>query len=119
MMNKQMQTRTKELIYDKLAQKENEKQIKEIGTVLTVKDGVVQIYGMKSVQAGEMVEFIGTNLLGLTLNLEKNSISVVLFGDDSKVAEGSKVKRTGELMSVAVGEGMCGRVVDASGNAID
>jgi proton translocating ATP synthase F1 alpha subunit len=93
--------------------------IEELGTVLTVKDGVIQVYGLSSVKAGELVEFIDSKLTGMVLNLEKNSIGVVLFGDDLYIREGDKVKSTGELISIFVGDGMLGRVVDSLGLAID
>lgn len=93
--------------------------LEELGTVLTVKDGVIQVYGLEKVKAGELVEFIESKLTGMVLNLEKNSIGVVLFGDDSNVKEGDKVKSTGELISISVGEGMLGRVLDALGTPID
>jgi proton translocating ATP synthase F1 alpha subunit len=93
--------------------------IEELGTVLTVKDGVIQVYGLDSVKAGELVEFIDSKLTGMVLNLEKNSIGVVLFGDDLYIREGDKVKSTGELISISVGNGMLGRVVDSLGTAID
>jgi F-type H+-transporting ATPase subunit alpha len=93
--------------------------LEELGTVLTVKDGVIQVYGLQSVKAGELVEFIDCKLTGMVLNLEKNSIGVVLFGDDLNIREGDKVKSTGELISIDVGEGMLGRVVDSLGLPID
>ena len=93
--------------------------LEELGTVLTVKDGVIQVYGLEFVKAGELVEFIDSNLTGMVLNLEKNSIGVVLFGDDSNIVEGAKVKSTGELISIFVGDGMLGRVVDSLGLPID
>jgi len=93
--------------------------LEELGVVLTVKDGVIQVYGLENVKAGELVEFIDSKLTGMVLNLEKNSIGVVLFGDDSYIREGDKVKSTGELISISVGEGMLGRVVDSLGAPID
>jgi len=91
----------------------------ELGTVLSVKDGVVQVQGLKSVKAGEMVEFVDAKVNGMALNLEKDSIGVVVFGDDINIKEGDKVRSSGELIKVAVGDGMLGRVVDALGNPID
>jgi len=119
-------TEIKELIYKQIANlssfsetNTNSGEREELGTVLSVKDGVVQIHGLKSVKAGEMVEFISSKVNGMALNLEKDSIGVVVFGDDINIREGDKVRSTGELMSVAVGDGMLGRVVDALGNPID
>jgi len=116
-------TEIKDLILEQLLDPEllNSENItlEELGTVLTVKDGVIQVYGLESVKAGELVEFIESNLTGMVLNLEKNSIGVVLFGDDLNIREGDKVKSTGELISINVGEGMLGRVVDSLGLPID
>lgn len=92
---------------------------KDIGRVLSVKDGVVQIHGLASVKAGEMVEFVGKNIFGMALNLEKESVGCVVFGDDYRIRQGDKVTKTGDLMSVYVGESLCGRVLDSLGNPID
>jgi proton translocating ATP synthase F1 alpha subunit len=120
-------TEIKEIIYKQLSDinsnanlnNENTNSIEELGTVLSVKDGVVQIFGLKSVKAGEMVEFVSTKIKAMALNLEKNSIGVVVFGDDVSIREGDKVRSTGELISVNVGDGMLGRVVNALGIPID
>ena len=103
-----------------LEQSQENKQVNyEYGTVISVKDGVVQAYGLLNVQAGELVEFVDSDVKGLVLNLEKNNVGIVIFGNDSEVSEGMTVRCMNELMSVAVGEGLCGRVIDALGNAID
>jgi len=94
-------------------------QFEEQGTVLSVRDGVVQVYGLPSVKAGEMVEFVESKVYGMVLNLEENSVGVVVFGDDRYIKEGALVKRSGELINVSVGEGLLGRIVDALGNPID
>ena len=93
-------------------------ELAEVGQVISVSDGVATVYGLENVQAGEMVEFDG-GLKGMVLNLEADNVGVVLFGDDRAVKEGDTVKRTGEIVSVPVGEGLLGRVVDALGNPID
>jgi F-type H+-transporting ATPase subunit alpha len=90
----------------------------EVGQVVSVGDGIATIYGLENVQAGEMVEFAG-GLKGMTLNLEADSVGVVIFGDDRAVKEGDTVKRTGSIVDVPVGEALLGRVVDALGNPID
>ncbi len=123
MASKLEKTEIKALILEQLLDPDllnsNNFTLEELGTVLTVKDGVIQVYGLESVKAGELVEFIDSKLTGMVLNLEKNSIGVVLFGDDSNIKEGDKVKSTGELISISVGEGMLGRVLDSLGTPID
>ncbi|MEC9236756.1 MAG: F0F1 ATP synthase subunit alpha, partial [Pseudomonadota bacterium] len=92
--------------------------VAEIGQVVSVGDGVARIYGLDQAQAGEMVEFPG-GIKGMVLNLEVDSVGVVIFGDDRDIKEGDIVKRTGEIVQVPVGREMLGRVVDALGNPID
>lgn len=105
----------------KLLKNINKEEIKstEIGKVISIKDGVAQIRGLKSVKAGEMVQFVSANIFGMALNLEKDSVGVVVFGDDFKIKEGDIVNVTNSLMSIKVSEGLLGRVVDALGNPID
>lgn len=91
----------------------------QTGTVLSIKDGVAQIGGLTGVKAGELVRFDQHNIFGLALNLEKYSVGVVVFGDDYMIKQGDHVSRTKQLMSINVGEGMLGRVVDPLGNPID
>ncbi|MFZ5789512.1 MAG: F0F1 ATP synthase subunit alpha [Pseudomonadota bacterium] len=95
-----------------------EADVAEVGTVLSVGDGVARVYGLDKVQAGEMVEFPG-GLRGMALNLESDNVGVVIFGDDRDIKEGDLVKRTGAIVDVPVGKGLLGRVVDALGNPID
>lgn len=90
----------------------------EVGRVVSVGDGIATIYGLENVQAGEMVEFEG-GLKGMALNLEEDSVGVVIFGTDTGVKEGSSVKRTGAIVDVPVGPELLGRVVDTLGNPID
>jgi F-type H+-transporting ATPase subunit alpha len=92
--------------------------VSEVGQVVRVGDGIAIIYGLEQVQAGEMVEF-SSGLTGMALNLETDSVGVVLFGDDREVKEGDIVKRTQRIMEVPVGKGLLGRVVDGLGNPID
>lgn len=96
----------------------NEADVTEIGTVLSVGDGVARVYGLDKVQAGEMVEFPG-GIRGMALNLETDNVGIVIFGDDRSIKEGDTVKRTGTIVDVPVGKGLLGRVVDALGNPID
>ena len=93
-------------------------EVSEVGQVLSVGDGIARIYGLDNVQAGEMVEFSdGTK--GMALNLEKDNVGVVIFGDDQAIKEGDTVKRTGSIVDVPVGKELLGRVVDGLGNPID
>ena len=93
-------------------------EISEVGQVLSVGDGIARVYGLDNVQAGEMVEFSG-GIKGMALNLEKDNVGVVIFGDDRTIKEGDVVKRTGAIVDTPVGKNLLGRVVDASGNPID
>ena len=90
----------------------------EVGRVVSVGDGIATVYGLENVQAGEMVEFDG-GLKGMALNLETDSVGVVIFGSDAGIKEGTVVKRTGTIVDVPVGPEMLGRVVDPLGNPID
>ena len=93
-------------------------EISEVGQVLSVGDGIARIYGLDNVQAGEMVEF-SDGSKGMALNLEKDNVGVVIFGDDKAIKEGDTVKRTGSIVDVPVGKELLGRVVDGLGNPID
>src|SRR5499427_5531425 len=95
-----------------------EADVAEVGTVLSVGDGVARVYGLDKVEAGEMVEFPG-GIRGMALNLEADNVGVVIFGDDRDIKEGQTVKRTSAIVDVPVGKGLLGRVVDALGNPID
>lgn len=93
-------------------------EFKEVGQVLSVGDGIAKIYGLDSVEAGEMVEF-ESGIQGMALNLEQDSVGVVIFGSDTTIKEGQIVKRTGKIVQVPVGEGLLGRVVNALGVPVD
>jgi len=93
-------------------------EVTEVGQVLSVGDGIARVYGLDSVQAGEMVEF-ENGIKGMALNLETDNVGVVIFGSDRDIKEGQTVKRTGTIVDVPVGKEMLGRVVDALGNPID
>jgi F-type H+-transporting ATPase subunit alpha len=92
--------------------------VSETGSVISVGDGIARIYGLENVMAGELIEFAG-GVSGIALNLEEDSVGAVMLGDYTNIKEGDEVKRTGRIMSVPVGEGLIGRVVDALGNPID
>jgi F-type H+/Na+-transporting ATPase subunit alpha len=106
------------ILQERIESFDNVADISEIGTVTSVGDGVARIYGLGNVQAGETVEFAcGTK--GMALNLEADSVGVVIFGQDKNIKEGDSVKRTGRIVEVPVGKGLLGRVVDGLGNPID
>lgn len=92
--------------------------LEEIGHVISVSDGIARIYGIDNVQAGEVVQF-SSGVKGMALNLETDVVGVVVMGDERSVVQGDTVKRTGDILSVGVGKGLLGRVVDALGNPID
>jgi len=92
--------------------------LEETGRVLSIGDGIARVYGLKNIQAEEMVEF-SSGLKGMALNLEPDNVGVVVFGNDKLIKEGDVVKRTGAIVDVPVGIELLGRVVDALGNAID
>src|SRR5436190_1607445 len=92
--------------------------VSEVGTVVSVGDGVARIHGLDKVMAGELLD-LPREVAGLALNLEEDQVSAVLLGDYTQIKEGDIVKRTGRIMSVPVGEGLIGRVVDALGRPID
>jgi len=106
------------VIKDQIASFGTEAQVSEVGTVLSVGDGIARIHGLDKVQAGEMVEFNG-GIQGMALNLEADNVGVVIFGSDASIKEGDSVRRTGTIVDVPVGKGLLGRVVDALGNPID
>jgi len=92
--------------------------VREVGRVLEVGDGIARVWGLSGVMAGEMVEFPG-GVTGLAFNLEENSVGVIILGDYLQVTEGDEVKSTGQLLSVPVGDGVIGRVLDPLGNPLD
>jgi proton translocating ATP synthase F1 alpha subunit len=97
----------------------NEKKLEETGIVLSMSDGIARCYGLTKIQAGEMVEFNKGNIKGMALNLEPDVVGVVVFSNEREIQEGNFVKRTGSIVSVPIGEGLLGRVVDALGQPID
>jgi len=97
---------------------EREIDVAETGTVLSVGDGIARVYGLENVMAGELVDF-GGGLQGMVLNLEEDNVGVALMGEGFHIREGDTVKRTGDIISVPVGEQMLGRVVNALGVPID
>lgn len=106
------------IISDRIKNFDKKVELEETGTVLTVGDGIARIYGLEGVMAGELVEF-QSGVRGVVLNLEEDNVGVAIFGDTTTINEGDSVKRTRDINSVPVGEGLVGRVVDALGNPID
>ncbi len=106
------------VIKDQIANFGSEAEVSEVGSVLSVGDGIARIHGLDKVQAGEMVEF-ANGVQGMALNLEADNVGVVIFGSDAEIKEGDSVKRTETIVDVPVGKGLLGRVVDALGNPID
>jgi F-type H+/Na+-transporting ATPase subunit alpha len=106
------------IIKDRIANFETKLQVDEVGTVLTIGDGVARVFGLKNVMAGELVEF-ETGTKGMVLNLESNNVGVAILGDDNNIKEGSTAKRTETIVSVPVGDALLGRAVNAIGQPID
>ncbi|MFK2819129.1 F0F1 ATP synthase subunit alpha [Flavobacteriaceae sp. LMIT009] len=106
------------ILKQQLAGFEASASLDEVGTVLTVGDGIARVYGLSNAQYGELVEF-ENGLEGIVLNLEEDNVGVVLLGPSKEIKEGATVKRTERIASIKVGEEMVGRVVDTLGNPID
>src|SRR2546428_7670944 len=92
--------------------------VAEVGTVISIGDGISRVHGVEGAMAGEMLEF-PHGVFGIALNLEEDSVGTVLLGDFKEIKEGDTVKRTGRIISVPVGDEMLGRVVNALGQPID
>src|SRR5215210_5304075 len=92
--------------------------VAEVGTITSIGDGIARVYGLDRVMAGELIEF-SHNVTGLALNLEEDSVGVVLLGEYQALKEGDQCKRTGRIMSVPVGQAVVGRVVDPLGQPLD
>lgn len=106
------------ILEDRILGQKTEVNMEETGRVLSIGDGIARVYGLKNIQAEEMVEF-SSGMKGMALNLEPDNVGVVVFGNDKLIKEGDIVKRTGAIVDVPVGEGLLGRVVDALGTPID
>lgn len=96
-----------------------EADVSDVGSVLSVGDGIARIHGLDKVQAGEMVSFPKAGVKGMALNLEKDNVGIVIFGEDRDISEGDEVRRLGEIVDVPVGRGLLGRVVNPLGEPID
>ena len=106
------------ILKTQLADFEMKSETYEVGTVLSVGDGIARVHGLANVMAGELVQF-SDELMGMALNLEADNVGVAIFGGETAVMEGDEVRRTQTIASVPVGEKLVGRIVDALGNAID
>ncbi|AWV24582.1 ATP synthase alpha chain [Roseomonas mucosa] len=108
-----------EILKKQIAGFDSEANVSEVGTVLTIGDGIARVYGLQNIMAGELVDFPGAGVKGMALNLESDNVGIVVLGDDSAIREGDTVSRTGTIVDVPVGKGLLGRVVDGLGNPID
>jgi F-type H+-transporting ATPase subunit alpha len=106
------------VIQSEIEQYESQIDVREVGRVLEVGDGIARVYGLSGVMSGEMVEF-SNGVIGLAFNLEENSVGVIILGDYLQIHEGDEVKSTGQLLGVPVGEAVIGRMVDPLGNPLD
>jgi F-type H+-transporting ATPase subunit alpha len=97
----------------------DERKLEEVGTILQIGDGIARTYGMTNAQAGELVEFPKTGLMGIVLNLEEDNVGIVLLGDADDINEGDEVRRTKRIASLQVSEKMLGRVLNTLGDPID
>ncbi|HAC92112.1 MAG TPA: F0F1 ATP synthase subunit alpha [Planctomycetaceae bacterium] len=97
---------------------ESSMDVREVGTVLEVSDGIARVYGLSGVMSGEMVQF-PSGVIGLAFNLEENSVGIIILGDYLTINEGDEVRALGKLLSVPVGPGVVGRVLDPLGNPLD
>src|SRR5258707_7917228 len=106
------------LIRNQIENYESKVSVDEVGTIISLGDGIARIHGLDKVMAGELLEF-GHGVAGLAMNLEEDQVGAVLMGEYTEIKEGDEVKRTGRIMSVPVGEAMIGRVVNSLGQPID
>ena len=106
------------IIKDQIKNYQSKITLSDVGTVITVGDGIASIHGLEQCMSGELIQF-ENGTYGMALNLEEDSVGAVLLGSDADIKEGSSVKRTGTIMSVPVGEALLGRVVNALGQPID
>ena len=106
------------VIQQEIEQYDSQLDVREVGTVLEVGDGIARVYGLSNVMATEMVEF-PNGVMGLAFNLEETSVGVIILGDYLQIQEGDEVRATGKLLSVPVGDAVVGRVLDPLGNPLD
>jgi F-type H+-transporting ATPase subunit alpha len=107
------------ILRQQLAGIKTEAELQEVGSVLSVGDGIARVYGLTNAESGELVEFTENGIMGIVLNLEVDNVGIVLLGEALKIKEGDTVKRTGRIASIQAGEGLIGRVVNTLGEPID
>lgn len=107
------------ILRQQLSDHKSEAELQEVGSVLQVGDGIARIYGLTNAQAGELLSFEKDDLMAIVLNLEADNVGAVLLGNATNVKEGDLVRRTGQIASIDVTEGMLGRVINTLGEAID
>src|SRR5712672_1416490 len=101
-----------ELLRQQIENFEQRIQVDEVGTVISLGDGIARVYGLDKVMAGELIEF-PHHVTGIAMNLEEDQVGAVLLGEYTEIKEGDEVRRTGKIMAVPTGEAMIGRVVNA------
>src|SRR5690349_12309474 len=106
------------LIREQIENYESKVAVDEVGTVISLGDGIARIYGLDKVMAGELIDF-GHGVSGIAMNLEEDQVGAVLMGEYTEIKEGGEVRRTGKIMAVPVGDAMIGRVVNSLGQPID
>ena len=106
-----------EILKSQIANFGVEADVSDVGQVLSVGDGIARVFGLDTVQAGEMVEFPSAGVKGMALNLERDNVGIVIFGSDAQISEGDEVRRLGEIVDVPVGKGLLGRVVNPLGRS--
>src|SRR2546423_3209623 len=107
-----------QLIREQIENYESRIAVDEVGTVISIGDGIARVYGLDKVMAGELLAF-PHNVSGIAMNLEEDQVGVVLLGEYTEIKEGDEVKRTGQIISVPVGDALIGRVVNSLGQPID
>ena len=107
------------ILRKELAGYQNETELEEIGSVLTIGDGIARVYGLTNVESGELIEFEKNGLKAIALNLEEDNVGAVLLGEAHDLKEGDIVRRTRKIASIEVGMGMLGRVMNTLGEPID
>src|ERR1700677_3710144 len=107
-----------ELLRQQIENFEQRIQVDEVGTVISLGDGIARVHGLDKVMAGELIEF-PHGVAGLAMNLDEDQVGAVLLGDYTEISEGDTVKRTGKIMSVPVGDGLIGRVVNARAHPLE
>src|SRR5437764_13324289 len=106
------------LIREQIENYESKIAVDEVGTIISLGDGIARVHGLDKVMAGELISF-PHGVAGIAMNLEEDQVGAVLLGDYTEIKEGDEVKRTGRIMSVPVGDAMVGRVVNPLGQPID